>query len=623
LSKVKVRNFRCFIEEIEVDFEDVTVIIGKNDSGKTTILEALDLFFNDKNPDKDDASKNGNASDITITCEFTDISDEVVIDEDYTTTLKSEYLLNQEGHLEIGKTFNGSLQNPKLSNIYALANHPNVENAKDLLQLNNVELKKRATELDCSLNGVDKRVNAVIREAIRDKIGKENLELTLSQVPLDRNDGQKIWNELKKNLPAFFLFKSDRTGTDQDTEAQDPLKIAVREAIEYKKKELQDITNFVKTRVNEIANLTLEKLKEMNPELASNLKPEFSPQKWDTLFKTSISGDDDIPINKRGSGVRRLILFSFLRARAELTVRDENNASLIYAIEEPETGQHPHNQRILMRTLSNLSSEAQVIVSTHTPMLARAFPDGSIRYIKVLENSKREILKGGNANNEEIVNSLGILPDNNVKLFIEVEGVNDVNFLQGISKILHTANPKIPDLGQMEIDGEIIFIPMGGSNLAQWSNRLAKLNRPEFSLFDRDYPPPKKPKSQDNVDEVNKRDNCKAVLTQKKEIENYIHKDAIIEAYKKENINLDIKSNFDSFDDVPFKIAQLVYEVQNGEKPWDKLGEKDQKKKSDKAKKTLCKKAVEYMNETQLNEVDPQGEVISWLNEIQRLLNTV
>lgn len=623
MSKLKIRNFRCFVEEIEIDFDDVTALIGKNDSGKTTIMEALDLFFNDKNPDKDDASKNGNASDITITCEFTDLPEKVVIDEDYTTDLKSEFLLNEKGNLEISKTYNGSLQNPKLSNTYALANHPNVKNAKDLLQLNNTDLKKRAIELNTDLDGVDKRANAVIREAIRDKIGKENLELTLSQVQLNGNDGQKIWNGLKKYLPTFFLFKSDRAGTDQDAEAQDPLKTAVKDAIKSKEGELQAITNFVESKVNKIATLTLEKLREMDPGLASNLKSEFSSQKWDTLFKTSISGDDDIPINKRGSGVRRLILLSFFRARAEQMTHDENSTSLIYAIEEPETGQHPHNQRILMRALSNLSSEAQVIISTHTPMLARAFPDNSIRYIKVIEGGKREVLKGGKANNDEIVHSLGILPDNNVKLFIAVEGVNDVKFLQGISKVLHRTNPNIPDLGQMEIDGEIIFIPMGGSTLAQWSDRLVKLNRPEFSLCDRDVPPPEIPKYQSYVDKVNNHINCKAVLTGKREIENYIHKDAIIEAYNEEGINLYIESNFDSFDDVPFKVAMLVHKANNSEKLWDDLEPKKQKDKSSNAKKMLCTKAVERMNETRLAEVDSQGEVISWLNEIKSLMDSI
>tara|TARA_B100000809_G_scaffold178239_1_gene175824 strand:- start:8152 stop:8319 length:168 start_codon:yes stop_codon:yes gene_type:complete len=55
----------------------------------------------------------------------------------------------------------------------------------------------------------------------------------------------------------------------------------------------------------------------MNPEIANSLTPIIpSPEslKWIDFFKSvSITGDEDIPINKRGSGVKRLILLNFFR----------------------------------------------------------------------------------------------------------------------------------------------------------------------------------------------------------------------------------------------------------------------------------------------------------------------
>lgn len=62
LIRLRIRNFRCFKDEISIDFDDIAALIGKNDSGKSTIMEALDIFLNDKDPDKDDASKNGDPS---------------------------------------------------------------------------------------------------------------------------------------------------------------------------------------------------------------------------------------------------------------------------------------------------------------------------------------------------------------------------------------------------------------------------------------------------------------------------------------------------------------------------------------------------------------------------------
>lgn len=57
----------------------------------------------------------------------------------------------------------------------------------------------------------------------------------------------------------------------------------------------------------------------MNPNIANSLHPRFpmtQELKWADVFKgLSITGDEDIPINKRGSGVKRLILLNFLEQK--------------------------------------------------------------------------------------------------------------------------------------------------------------------------------------------------------------------------------------------------------------------------------------------------------------------
>jgi len=225
LAKLRLRNFRCFRRETTVDFKEITALIGKNDSGKSTIMDALDLFLNENDPDKDDGSKGGNPKDLTIICEFTDLPKEVVIDDAYPTKLKTEYLLNEDGRLEIHKRYSGHLQKPKCESIEAHAVHPTANGVKDLLQLKNPDLKKRAKELGVKLEGIDPKINAQIRERIREHLG--DLKLAPTMIPLNEDNAKKIWTELKKYLPAFALFKSDRASTDQDPEAQDPLKAAV------------------------------------------------------------------------------------------------------------------------------------------------------------------------------------------------------------------------------------------------------------------------------------------------------------------------------------------------------------------------------------------------------------
>lgn len=44
IKNVAIKNFRGYSDEINSDFEDLTAFVGKNDIGKSTILEALDII---------------------------------------------------------------------------------------------------------------------------------------------------------------------------------------------------------------------------------------------------------------------------------------------------------------------------------------------------------------------------------------------------------------------------------------------------------------------------------------------------------------------------------------------------------------------------------------------------
>lgn len=618
LKRLRIRNFRCFQDEISIDFNDITALVGKNDSGKSSIMDALDIFLNDTNPDKDDATKDGDGDDLTIIAEFEISIDQFVIDDIIPTSLANEYLLNREGILEIHKKYSGHLQSPKCTDISAFASHPSIEGASDLLQLKRNQLRARANDLGVNLENVDQNVNKELRAAIRDHIG--SLDFTDQLVPLNEENGKKVWDALKAQLPVFALFKSDRASTDQDPEAQDPLKSAVKEAIKAKEEELNAIMTYVEEEVKKIADATLNKLREMDASLANQLNPEFSKPVWDRLFKASITGDKGIPINKRGSGVKRLILLNFFRAKAENEATETGRASIIYGIEEPETSQHPNNQRMLLKALTELSIEHQVVISTHTPMLARSLPDECLRYIDIAGNGNRSILYGGAENNAVFAKSLGVLPDNSVKLFIGVEGKNDIIFLHNISKKLASEGVNVPDLEQLEIEGKLLFFPLGGSTLALWASRLEALNRPEFHLYDRDNPPPDLAAHQAQVDEVNERENCTARSTNKKELENYIHKIAIEQAYALDGYDIEILNNFEAFDDVPVEVAKIVHEASESPTVWEGLEEEKKEEKESRAKKMINRNATKLMTMELLDEIDPDGELIGWLNEIKSII---
>src|SRR3989339_1856682 len=226
LRKLKITNFRCYKDEVVINIDNLTVFIGKNDSGKSSLFDACDLFFN-RVPEQDDVCVHGEESTIKIACVFDNLPAEIVIDEQHPTNLRAEYLLDQNGMLEIVKIFNCSGSGKvKAANVYARAIHPSADKYNDLLTLTNAKLKQRAKELGVDLSNVKQTINTELRRAIWSYAN--NLQCQAIDIELKSEAAEKIWEQLKKSLPVFALFKSDRSSTDQDEEAQDPMKSAIK-----------------------------------------------------------------------------------------------------------------------------------------------------------------------------------------------------------------------------------------------------------------------------------------------------------------------------------------------------------------------------------------------------------
>lgn len=604
LKTIKLKNFRSYSNEISISIDNLTAIVGKNDAGKSTILEALEIFFNNEliKIESNDASKNGDAADVQITCIFENLPTSLTIDTRAPTSLEEEFLLNVDNELEIVKKYNCSLKTPSVE-IFVNANYPTANNCNDLHQLKNDILKKRLTELNIAQSGIDLRSNVQIRKAIWANESNLNRQPTL--VSLEEEDGKKVWSKLKDELPIYALFQSDRASKDDDNEVQDPMKLAIKEAISSVQAELERIKNAVQDKAKEVAERTLDKLKEMNPQLAQELKPLFKTEpKWDSLFKLSLTDDNQIPINKRGSGTRRLILINFFRAEAERKQIAQNARGVIYAIEEPETSQHPTNQKLLIQAIMDLSDKpnCQVLLTTHVPNLAGLIPVNNLRYIKDTQTGKIVTNICNDRTLEEISNQLGILPDKRIQVLLCVEGPTDVEFFKNISKILNSHDPSIPNL---EIEKRVAILPLGGSTLKQWVDNFysRNLNLPEIHIYDRDTDTP--PKYQNAVNTVNSRsDGSWATLTNKREIENYIHPDAIQEVFQ-------VTISFTDTSDVPNLLKNAVNA--DSSNPFYQLGES-------RAKKLLNELATTKMTIARINTIDPSNEIFAWFNQLKSKL---
>ena len=396
IKSVILENFRGYQNRQVIEVSDFTAFVGKNDVGKSTVLEALDIFFNEGNGvvkiDPNDVNfeakqvANGDNVDIVIGIEFSNLPNEVVLDENTTTTLADEYLLSAPDTLTIIKRYtNGGKEK-----VFIFANHPSHEACCDLLSKKQAELRRLTQNIDCNRNS-----NVSMRSAIWASHQQE-LNLQMQEIDVAKEDAKNIWEKLKGYMPIYCLFQSDRSNEDKDKEVQDPLKEAVR--IIFSKPEIknkcQEIYDAVMGELNDVANRTLQKVNQMNENLANTLHPKMpSPEglKWNDIFKNvSITGDNDIPINKRGSGVKRLILLNFFRAEAERTQHNRKSPGIIYAIEEPETAQHIEHQLLLIEALKELSDtpNTQVIITTHSSNILKELSFNQIRLVKDTQAGK-------------------------------------------------------------------------------------------------------------------------------------------------------------------------------------------------------------------------------------------
>lgn len=373
-----IKGFRGYSSTVQVEISNLLVLVGKNDIGKSSVLEALDIFFNDGKGsvklDKEDINKTNLAVGddcIEISVEFEELPKSIVIDATNETSLADEYLLTSSGTLKVIKRY------PKAGKekVFIYANHPTSQGCSELLLKKNSDLKKLLADqgLECQ----DKTKNSELRKSIWN--GQVSLDLQDIEIEVAKIDAKNVWEQLKSYMPLYSLFQADRKNSDGDSEVQDPMRLAVKEILGDPsiQADLAKVAETVKARLDEVASQTLTKLRELNPGIASSLNPqipEAASLKWGDVFKNvAIAGDEEIPINKRGSGVKRLILISFFRAEAERRQRESGLPSVVYAIEEPETSQHPEHQRALISALLALSETegTQIILTSHSPEIVK------------------------------------------------------------------------------------------------------------------------------------------------------------------------------------------------------------------------------------------------------------
>lgn len=510
LKKVRLKNFRGYLDTT-FPINNLNVLIGKNDVGKSTVIDALDIYFNDASIEASDFNvyaAHSETGSIEISCSFEiDPNEPITLDssENTATTLGAEYLLNKENLLEISKKYecsNGKIKKPV---VQIVAKHPkNFEKALICLKIQ--DLLKLANNKNISVP--NRNVKKEIRRAIFEQY--PNIEWVDDfLISIDAKDGDiiPVFSKFKDDFPAFLIFRADRTNTDKDKEVNDTTKAIAKAAVAELESKFSEIKKIVIEQIQALADKTLLKLNEFDEHIAKELKTNIETKTLDSLFSFTFNCEGGISFNKRGSGIKRLMLLSFFLAEAE---RKNISKNIIYAIEEPETSQHPDFQIMLMNALKDLSDSGnrQILLTTHTPEIVKMINKEDLIFIqKDHENHMISVETNDDIEISKVADTLGILPFVSYKGVIFVEGKTDTRFLKNLSRIDEFRS--IIDLTHFT------FIELyGGGNVDLWikANYLKDTNIKCLYFRDRDESTP-------SPSVVHPQ---KVIITAKREIENYI-----------------------------------------------------------------------------------------------------
>jgi predicted ATP-dependent endonuclease of OLD family len=281
---------------------------------------------------------------------------------------------------------------------------------------------------------------------------------------------------------------------------------------------------------------------------------------WQKAVALDITASDlqgaEHSLERRGSGMKRLLMVAFFQYLADRAA--DSGSQYIFGIEEPENCLHPGLQRELVSSFRRLVSKGfQIIITTHSPVFAGASPLEDL----VLVSRSGAKAKGNQYPNlrlDQVAEELGIEPADQVtgyKACVFVEGTWDVFFFGVVTK-------KLKNAGHIRFDLEergIGFIPVGGSEtLHYWTSQraLAKISRRYAVIVDSDRKSAAHnvPQSKLNWQAKCQEEGGSFFILHKREIENYLHVDAMMRTGKPQE-------TFDDFTDMKAKFGDNVVKV--------------------------------------------------------------
>jgi putative ATP-dependent endonuclease of the OLD family len=407
LRKLTIKNFRG-IGFAEIDIENFTTLIGPNNIGKSTILNAIHLVLDNKKPKLEDWPEHKPCNEIMeIICILGEIEEweqrkpaisNLLHQNSLKIRMRAEWNAEKTDYSYEYAVYNTEQQYPWSEQTYSQSVKD--QKCKSIFKILGIA---KASEFSEKIQELEEYVKTNMPEEIKEsedwhtKKFANSLQQAVPHI-MYVPASFKIEDELKStsNSPFSFLFtnklfpkvKNDQTYKDYIVKAnslQKKLKGQAEDGSEIDG--LGEALAQVSTTLNQILDFD-SKVRLAVGDI--DVEPLF--MKAATLL---IDEEFETSLQYQGSGVQRALAFAMLESNAsvESEVQGEQR-TVIVLYEEPELYIHPHLMRRLKNTLQTRSESPkwQVICSTHSPFLINlAEKPESLKLIKRDAGNKRVV----------------------------------------------------------------------------------------------------------------------------------------------------------------------------------------------------------------------------------------
>ena len=397
ISHIHISNFIA-IKELDInDIENALILVGKNNTGKTIVIDAIRAVVGDyKVKERDFLNPDKNIT-IGIEVEFTE-SD---LRRFNSKGIVSKYKKYDKWLLEFMQKL-PSFRDGVLK-FDCKINRNGIVKYDDGFKRNNVYIK----EVFPKIYHIDHSRNF-------ESITNDILALYDSQALLDLRENVCMFDKARKCHKCFTCI-----GLINKKEPKELTTFETARLLEYKLLNI-NLKEF-QNRVNKYLAINGSRSQEILFDMKFNVDNIFS-------IDTVIYDKDRRTIGSvqtLSEGIKSMFVMSLLEAYIE----EDGTVPSIIMMEDPEIFLHPQLQKSISETLFRLSKKNQVIFTTHSPNLITNFSSKQIKQVVLDDEFNTTINEGTSV--DDILDDLGYNANDlmNVSFVFIVEGKQDKNRL--------------------------------------------------------------------------------------------------------------------------------------------------------------------------------------------------